>query len=173
MHFTQNVAQHAEGDHQHQIEGSAVDSVHTYRGDCRNSGYQKPQRNGQHAGKQTDQWNVHHQQHYVSDQQRCNQPPDDIRLFSEHRRPRGDVVQRQRAHHHRRGTGARHAERQHRDERAAGRGVVGGFWCCYATNIPLAKAVAVAAELFLGHVGDGTGNGGASARQNADEKANH
>ena len=147
--------------------------VHPNRRDRRNGGHQEPQGYGQHAGKQTDQRDVHHQQHHVGDQQCRNQAPDDVRLLGEHRRTRGDVIEPQRAHHHRRGAGARHAERQHRDKRAAGRGVIGRLWRRHAAYIALTEAVAVAAQLFLGHVGDGAGDGRPRAGQDADEETNH
>ena len=173
MHLAQNVAQHAEQHHQHQVEGGAVHRVHPNRRDGGDGRDQEPQGNGQHTGEQADQRDVHYQQHHVGDQQGGNQTPDDIGLFSKHRRTRGDVIERQRAHHYRRGAGARHAEGQHRDKRAAGRGVIRRLRRRHAADIAFAEAVAVTAQLFLGHVGDGAGDSRPRAGQNADEETDH
>ena len=40
-------------------------------------------------------------------------------------------------------------------------------------RIALTEGIAVTAELFLGHIGDGAGNGRPRARQNTDKKAHH
>ena len=147
--------------------------VHPNRRDGGNRRDQEPQRNGQHTGEQANQRDVHHQQHHVGDQQGGNQTPDDIGLFGKHRRTRSDVIERQRAHHHRRGAGTRHAKGQHRDKRAAGRSVIRCFRRRHAANIAFTEAVAVTAQLLLGHVGDGAGDSGPRAGQNADEETDH
>src|SRR5690606_37864766 len=147
--------------------------VNADRGDDGNGRDQGPVRYGQNAGKYLDHRYVHHDQDDVGDEQRRNQTPDQIRLVLEQQRAGGDVVQRQRTHHHRGGTGAGNTQCQHRYHGAARRGTVGSFRRRQAAQITVAEATFLAGQTFLGHIGHRAGQGRPRPGQNAENEAHY
>ena len=93
------------------------------------------------------------------------------RVLGEELGARGEALNDKTAHQNRRDGFAGDAKRQHRDQRAAGNGVVGRFRAADAFDGAVAEVLLVLGELLGVIVAHEAGDGRARARENADDVA--
>nr|GFA20354.1 hypothetical protein [Tanacetum cinerariifolium] len=171
VQLAKDVAEDADPDHQEQVEGGGMNRIDADTGDDRDHRHQCPIRHGKDAGEDADHRNVEDHQHDVGDEQRSDQTPDDVRLLLEQQRAWRDVVQRQRADHHRRGARTWNAQGQHRHQCAASRCADGRFRRRQTAHVALAELAARPCNAFFSHVGHGARQRGACTGQHTHDEA--
>ncbi len=130
-------------------------------------------RHAQQPHPDADQRQVDDEQHQVADPHRGDHAPDEFRLLLHHLRTRHDAVNGHRADHQRHHRVRRNTERQQRDERGLGGGIVGAFGRRNAFDRAAAEPLRVLRYLLLERVGRERCDHGAAARQNAEDRAEH
>ncbi len=156
--LAQDVAQQPEARHDDDLGRVVLDREDPDRADHDHQRRQEGVGHAQQLHPQADQRQVEDEQHHVADVHRGDHPPEDLRVLRDQKGARLHALDHQRGEDHGNRRVARDPEREQRDERGAGRGVVGRLRAGDALDGPVAEALGGARDALLDRVGNQRGD---------------
>ena len=169
----EEIAEHAEDEHEHDLDGGGVQRIHADAAEEQDGRVQQAIGHAQHLHPEADQRQVDDEQHEIADPHAADHAPEQRRLLGDEARARRHAEDLHRSHHQRHEGVRRDAERQHRDEGGLRAGIVGALRAGDALDGAAAEALGLAGDLLLERVGGEGGERRAAAGQHAEQRAEH